>query len=146
MRKGLLAGFALTLVLGFLGAYLFIVTGQMPANADAPPPRWEAWAAKTALNAAIAREAPRTRNPVPLTDENLIAGIRLYGANCAVCHGAADGVASNIAMGLYQRAPQLSTHPVSDDEEGETYWKIAHGIRMTGMPSFRGPMSETQLW
>jgi len=42
-----------------------------------------------------------------MTDANLIAGIKLYAADCALCHGAADGKASAIAEGLYQRAPQL---------------------------------------
>jgi hypothetical protein len=35
---------------------------------------------------------------------------------------------------------------VEDDEEGETFWKIYHGIRMTGMPSFRETLSEDQIW
>ncbi|MDE2511966.1 MAG: hypothetical protein KGL74_12660 [Elusimicrobia bacterium] len=35
---------------------------------------------------------------------------------------------------------------MTDDEEGETYWKIYHGIRMTGMPSYRGTLSERQMW
>ena len=35
---------------------------------------------------------------------------------------------------------------VTDDEPGETYWKVANGIRLTGMPSFNKTLSETQLW
>ena len=35
---------------------------------------------------------------------------------------------------------------MTDDEEGETYWKIFHGIRMTGMPSYRATMTETEIW
>jgi mono/diheme cytochrome c family protein len=35
---------------------------------------------------------------------------------------------------------------VSDDPAGETYWKIEHGIRFTGMPAFVGSLSEEQIW
>jgi thiosulfate dehydrogenase len=146
MIKGIFVGIAAVLALGLLGAYMFVATGQFPANADANPPALEKWAAKVSLNATISREMLKTPNPVALNDENLVGGIKLYAANCAVCHGAADGAASNIAKGLYQHAPQLGKHGVTDDEEGETYWKIYHGIRMTGMPSYRGTLSETQMW
>ena len=146
MTKGILVGVAATLVAGLLGAYLFVALGLMPANADAKPPALERWAAHKSLNALIAREAPKTPNPVAISDENLIDGVKLYAANCAVCHGTADGAASNIAKGLYQHAPQLARHGVTDDEEGETYWKIYHGIRLTGMPSYRATLSETQMW
>jgi mono/diheme cytochrome c family protein len=146
MIKGIFAGVAVTLAAGLLGAYAFLSMGWMPANADAPPPALEKWAARKSLRATIEREAPTAPNPVAATDENLTAGVKLYAANCAVCHGAADGAASNIAKGLYQKAPQLGKHGVTDDEEGETYWKIYHGIRMTGMPSYRATLTETQMW
>jgi mono/diheme cytochrome c family protein len=35
---------------------------------------------------------------------------------------------------------------VSDDPPGETYWKVANGIRLTGMPSYKNILSETQMW
>jgi thiosulfate dehydrogenase len=146
MIKGIVVGAVATVAAGLLGAYLFVSMGCMPANADAKPPALEKWAARKSLHATIAREAPRTPNPAALTDENLVAGVRLYAVNCAVCHGAADAAASNVAKGFYQHAPQLAKHGVTDDEEGETYWKIYHGIRMTGMPSYRGTLTETQMW
>jgi mono/diheme cytochrome c family protein len=146
MIKGIIVGFVGTALAGALGAYLIVSNGLLPANADSPPPALEKWAAKKSLHATVNREMIRTPNPVALTDENLVAGVKLYGENCAVCHGAADGAASNIAKGLYQHSPQLGKHGVTDDEEGETYWKIYHGIRMTGMPSYRTTLTETQMW
>ncbi len=35
---------------------------------------------------------------------------------------------------------------VSDDEAGETYWKVANGIRLTGMPSYSHVLTDTQMW
>ena len=35
---------------------------------------------------------------------------------------------------------------VSDDPAGETYWKVANGIRLTGMPAYDKILTETQMW
>jgi len=146
LLAGIFVG-AVGAVVAGLGAFYFLASqGLIPANADARPPALEKWIARKALHAAIDREAPEGNNPVPLTDANLIAGIKLYAADCAVCHGAADGAASHIAKGLYQKAPQFAKYGVEDDDDGETYWKLYHGIRMTGMPAFRETLTEDQLW
>ncbi|HYL27043.1 MAG TPA: cytochrome c [Candidatus Nitrosotalea sp.] len=146
MARGFVLGVVATLVGIALIAYLAIVSGAVPANADAKPSRLERWAANRSLHATLAREAPKGPNPVPLSDANLIAGIHTYAANCAVCHGAADAKPTNIARGLYQKPPQLAKDGVEDDPEGVTYWKVDHGIRLTGMPSFSGSLSDRQIW
>ena len=147
MLKGFVLGIITVIVLGAIFAYVGITQGLLiPANADARPGKLETWAARTSLRATIGREASKENNPLPATGQNFITGIRLYGQNCIVCHGAADGVASTIADGLYQHAPQLARHGVEDDPAGVTYWKISHGIRLTGMPSFDGSLSENQVW
>ena len=129
-----------------IGGYLAIAGGIIPANADAKPSAFERWAARTSLNATIRREAPAEPNPLRPTEENFAAGIKLYGGNCAVCHGAADAKPSNIALGVYQPAPQLAKHGVEDDPDGETFWKVKHGIRLTAMPSFARTLSDGQIW
>jgi thiosulfate dehydrogenase len=146
MARGFVLGVVATFVAIALAGYLGIMAGVMPANADAKPSKLERWMASRSLHAALAREAPRTPNPVPLNDANLIAGIKLYAANCAICHGAADAKPSSIARGLYQKPPQLAQDGVEDDPEGVTYWKVTHGIRLTGMPSFGQTLNDTQIW
>jgi mono/diheme cytochrome c family protein len=145
--KGFLLGIITTLVVFFLVAYIGITQGLLiPANADAKPPALEKWAASRSLNATIRREMTTDPNPVALTDANLDAGIKLYGENCAACHGVASGPPSKIAVGLYQHAPQLGRHGVEDDPDGETLWKIQHGIRLTGMPAYTSTLSMQQMW
>lgn len=128
--------------------YIALARGVVPASADSGPLPLESWAAGLSLHATLAKEAPRTQNPVPLNDANLIAGIQLYGEHCAICHGTAagDASASPVAKGEYPKPPQLATDGVEDDSEGVTYWKIAHGIRWTGMPSWKTALSDQQMW
>jgi mono/diheme cytochrome c family protein len=139
-------GAAAVVAIAALGAYGALATGLVPANADAQPSAFERWAARLSLHATVSREAGSLADPLTSDVATLHAGLKLYGSNCMVCPGAADGKASNVAMGLYQGAPQLGRHGVEDDPEGETYWKIAHGIRLTGMPSFDKTLTQTQLW
>ena len=148
MVRGFLAGVATTIGVGLIGAYLLLQSGWVPANADAKPGGFELWAAGTSLNATLRNQAPDGANPVPLTDANLADGIKLYGQHCAICHGtsAGDASASPVAKGLYPRPPQLATDGVEDDPEGVSYWKIKHGIRLTGMPSWGASLTDQQIW
>jgi mono/diheme cytochrome c family protein len=138
----------LTILAAAGGGYAVLRAGLIPANADAKPGWFETWAAGASLDATLAREAPKGANPVPLTDANLVAGIDLYGQHCAICHGTAKGEASAtaIAKGEYPAPPQLATNGVEDDPEGYSFWIIAHGIRWTGMPSWRGTLNDEQIW
>jgi hypothetical protein len=53
---------------------------------------------------------------------------------------------SPVANGLYSRPPQLATDRVEDDPEGFSFCKIKHGIRWTGMPSWKGTLTDQQIW
>jgi thiosulfate dehydrogenase len=146
MARGFILGAVAAVVAILLCFYLAVKAGAIPANADARPSKLERWVASTSLHATMSREAPRGPNPVTLNEANLAAGIRVYAENCAVCHGAADAKPSTIARGLYQHPPQLANDGVEDDPEGITYWKVYHGIRLTGMPSFGHSLTDQQIW
>lgn len=145
MLKGFIGGIVITVLVAAAAGYFIIVSGTMPANADGRPPKFEAWAARKSLHATLNRQ-PKMQNPLPVTDENLIAGVKLYATNCAVCHGDAGGKPTDVAKGLYQHPPQLANDGVEDDPDGVTYWKLYHGIRWTGMPAFGHTLTQDQLW
>jgi thiosulfate dehydrogenase len=148
MMKGVVLGVALTLGVALIGAYALVRSGLIPANADATPGQLETWMASTSLDATLRRDAPKGQNPVASTEQDLLGGVHLFAENCAVCHGSAKGSASPspIAKGLYQKPPQLATDGVEDDPEGDSFWKIKHGIRLTGMPSFGYSLNDQQIW
>jgi mono/diheme cytochrome c family protein len=143
-----LLGVLLTLLAEAAAGYAIISTGSVPVSARSGPLVGETWAARTDQRAVYNAEAPKGPNPVPLNDANLIAGIRLYGQHCAVCHGTAKGDAATtpIAKGEYPQPPQLASDGVEDDPEGWTFWKIQNGIRWTGMPAWSDTLNEQQIW
>ena len=144
--RGFFAGFAAALIVIVLVVLGAVKTGNVPARADGPLVPGERWAAKTALSATIAREAPQPPYPYTQTDADIESGAKLYVQNCAVCHGTANSTPNAIARGLGIRAPQFNKNDVMDDAEGMTYWKIEHGIRFTGMPSFSPALDEKSIW
>lgn len=148
MVRAFILGVIVAILAAAAGVYVILAKGMVPAGADAGPLPLERWAAHKSLHASLANDAPKTPNPVPLTDANLVAGVQLYGEHCAICHGTASGdaSASPIAKGESPKPPQLASDGVEDDSEGVTYWKIAHGIRWTSMPSWKATLSDQQMW
>jgi thiosulfate dehydrogenase len=143
---GLIAGVILTVLLIVGGAYIYFAGGHAPVATDAKPMPFEKTLARMALHARIEKEMPKTV-PIEPTEANLMAGAELYQQHCAVCHGLPGGSKTTIAAGMFPRPPQLfHGKGVTDDEPGETYWKVANGIRLTGMPGFRSTLKEEQLW
>jgi thiosulfate dehydrogenase len=102
--------------------------------------------ASWALHARVGKEMPTTA-PIDASEANLVAGAHLYVENCAVCHGVPGKPQTAIARGEFPKPPHLFTGDgVTNDPPGETYWKTANGIRLTGMPGFGPSLSETQIW
>ena len=135
------------LVVGGVGAYFF--TGIAPAAATDPPMPFEKLIARTALNAHIARAKPQ-ESPVPADEKSLLAGADEYNMDCAGCHGLpGQKDEPSIANGMYPHPPQLF-HGTGGGGGAtsvwETYWKVENGIRLTGMPSFKGTVPETAIW
>ncbi|MBZ5724647.1 MAG: c-type cytochrome [Acidobacteriia bacterium] len=142
--------FLLGLIVGLLaiplGAFLYLRMGYAPVATAAPPLPFERALTSMALDARIRKEAPDS-SPVSATEENLLAGAKIYRENCAVCHGLRDGSRTAIAKGMFPRPPELlHGKDMMDDPVGETYWKVKNGIRLTGMPGFAGSLTETEMW
>jgi thiosulfate dehydrogenase len=144
--KTFLIGLVVGLILVPLCVYVYFVTGTAPVATAASPMPFEASLAHSALDARIAKEMPKTV-PVAADEPDFLAGAGVYRDNCAVCHGIPGGTPTAIARGMYPKPPKLLEGTgVTDDEPGETYWKVANGIRLTGMPSFKESLSDTQMW
>ena len=129
------------------GGYAFVRTGGVSMETTARPLPFERRVAHLALRASIGNAAS-VKDPLALDDPDMLAGARIYETHCAVCHGLPAQAPSLIAQGMFPPPPQL-LHPdamVTDDPEGVTYWKVTHGIRLSGMPGFGKTLSETQRW
>jgi mono/diheme cytochrome c family protein len=142
--------FILGIVAGVIGiaaaVYIYFDKGFAPVATSAQAMPFEKMLAKKALHARVEKEIPK-EVPLSWSEDNLVAGARVYKDNCAVCHGVTTGEQSYIALGMFPKPPKLLQGTgVTDDPPQETYWKVANGIRMTGMPGFRNMLSDTEMW
>jgi thiosulfate dehydrogenase len=145
-RGNFIIGIVFTLVMLVGAGFVAVKTGILPANADGKPTPLEEWAATTALQAAIQRDSKGLSNPLQPSDDNLIAGVHLYAANCAICHGTSDAKPSKLAQGFYIEAPEFAKDGVEDDPEPALFWTVKHGIRFTAMPSFTTTLPDEDIW
>jgi mono/diheme cytochrome c family protein len=145
--KKIFGGFILGIGLCLAGEFLFLTRGGMPVGTKGGPMPFERFIAQTALGSAIG-PAAREPSPIAASEANLVAGARVYRAQCALCHGDLGSPPSSIARGMYPPPPQLlpPKKGVTDDPVGETHWKVKNGIRLTGMPGFGDTLSDTELW
>lgn len=125
--------------------------GHVPVAVADPPLPQERMLTSVPLNARIDRELVQFP-PIQASEDNLVAGAQIYREQCAACHGF-HGKPSSFGPHMFPDAPPLwekhhnnDVVGVSDDPPGETYWKVANGIRLTGMPSYRQVLTETQMW
>ena len=141
-----IAGLVLGIILVPAGLYFYFVGGSAPVATTDPDMPFESYLARKAQHVRIDRDMPKNV-PIQATEENYLAGAALYKEHCAVCHGVPDSQKTAIATGMYPRPPQLFLGKgVTDDEPGESYWKIFNGFRLTGMPGFSKSLNETQMW
>ena len=139
---GMIVGVVLLCAAGFA----YFALGFAPVATNSPDMPFEKTLAKMALNKRIDKEMPQTV-PIPVNDVTMMAGANVYIDDCAVCHGLPGQSQTAIATGMYPKPPHLfKGKGVTDDPAGETYWKVANGIRLTGMPGFRQSLNETQMW
>jgi hypothetical protein len=143
-------GFVFAFVVLFAGVFLYFKFGNPPvATADKPFP-FEAQIVKVPLHARIAREMQQP--PFGISEDVYETGAMAYKLRCASCHGV-PGQEVAFAKGMYPHPPQLwhrhghgNVVGVSDDPPGATFWVVKNGIRLTGMPSFKGVLTDDQIW
>jgi mono/diheme cytochrome c family protein len=142
----IIVAFVIGLIILPLFGWLYFRFGYAPVATASSPMPFEKGLAHMALNARIQKEAPKDL-PLQASEVNYQVGAHLYRENCATCHGLPGQPASAASKGMYPSPPQLfKGHGVTDDPAGETYWKIANGIRLTGMPAYTNSLSPTEMW
>jgi mono/diheme cytochrome c family protein len=141
-------GILFTVVAVVAGGYAYLRWGHPPVAAADPAFPMEKQIVHLPLNARIDRELQVA--PFGPSEDSFERGAKIYAASCASCHGV-PGHDSPYGKYMYPAAPQLwkrhgKVVGVSDDETGETYWKVKNGIRLTGMPAFQHVYSTAEMW
>ena len=132
-----------TFRLGVLLSGLAVLVLRCTAHKQ--PSRVETTLANVAKDVVIPIEAQQLKSPLPANDEAVNGGHKIYTQSCALCHGA-DGRGTDLGRNMYPPAMDLNSPHVQHWMDAELFWIIQNGVRLTGMPSWKSSISETDTW
>jgi thiosulfate dehydrogenase len=139
--RGLLTG----LFVGPLIAALIAVSGFWPVTAIPDPPRLETMMAHRALNASVARQAPKVQNPLAPSSDVLRAGLKVYRDGCSFCHGDYQKPSRWGTAAVYPRVSQFDLEP-PDKPDWQMFWIVKNGVRYSGMGAWSGEIPDEKIW
>jgi mono/diheme cytochrome c family protein len=86
-------------------------------------------------------------NPLAATEENISEGREHFGHHCGICHGL-DGQASGVPFAdkMSPPVPDLTSKDVQAYADGQLKWIIDNGINPSGMPAWKGQLSDEEMW
>lgn len=87
------------------------------------------------------------KNPQPDTPEIAKEGGEHFGHHCQICHGL-DGQNTGVPFAAKMDPPvaDLSSKDVQDYTDGQLKWIIANGIAPSGMPGWKGILTDEEMW
>ena len=112
------------------------------------PPAIEVSVARAARRFAIPAAERARANPLPSTKESIRAGMEHWADHCATCHGNDGSGDMSIGRALYPRAPDMRQAPTQQLQDGELFYIIENGVKLTGMPAWGTgtPEGEQESW
>ena len=106
----------------------------------------EEFAATTARKIAVPSAYRQLRNPIMPSTENIRGGMEHFSYHCATCHGNDGGHDTVFGKGFYPKPPDLRAAGTQNKSDGELYYTIENGVRLSGMPAFHGTHTVPQTW
>lgn len=142
--KRFIAGFLAGTIALVVAVGVVVRLGLADVRADAAIPSWYDHWLSTSIHRSVKREASALATLAPATDEELIAGGKLFLTDCAGCHGEPGKPPSDFGATFYPRAPQVALAGTSYTPT-QIFWVAKNGIRRTGMASQSDSFSDEKL-
>ena len=131
--KGVAFVVALTVMGGVVALLYLLSTGL---NARPQPGALETFVARTTRDLVIGWHANALRNPVPTSDDVIADGRAHFADHCASCHANDGSGNTEMGRGLYPKAPDMRLPATQNLSDGQLFYVIENGIRLTGMPGW----------
>jgi mono/diheme cytochrome c family protein len=140
-----LLGVLAVLLLGSIAGFIFLGSAK-GFSAREKPSGVEAWIARKARSAAIPRNAKARTNPIPKNDEVLADARAHWADHCASCHANNGSGDTQLGRNLYPPAPDMRAGATQQMSDGELFYIIENGIRLSGMPAWASGQGEDDSW
>lgn len=148
MKKKIVIGLVL-LVTGALGTGAYMMHNMMERGFST---RTEPMPMEKALATSIREEAipsryKTIRNPVAATPEVIHDGLAHWADHCTACHANNGSGYTMYGKTMYPRPPDMRQKDTQEMSDGELYYTIKNGVRLSGMPAFGDPGDDdTDTW
>ncbi len=129
----------LVLLIAFLLAVVIVggvIVVRHGFSARDNPSGMEKIVAQTARSLAMPSSARSMKNPVPNTPDNLNEAMKHWADHCAFCHANNGSGDTEVGKNLYPKAPDMRLADTQKLTDGELYYTIKNGVRLTGMPAW----------
>ena len=92
-----------------------------------------------------ASRAPMSAPPGDLRS-SIEEGDKLFGSECAACHGLDGRTPTDAGRWMYPRAADLASGEVQGYSDRELFWIVKNGIRLSGMSAFGKVEPDGHIW
>jgi mono/diheme cytochrome c family protein len=124
-----------------------VAISQFSLSALPEPASIENYLATSARRLLVRRGS---REAIPPAPANMAASIeegdKLYGTECAACHGLDGNNPTDAGRWMYPRAADLKSREVQQYSDRELFWIVKNGIRLSGMPAFGNVETDEHIW
>ncbi len=124
------------LVLVLVGAFFAWRLIQRGFSARETPSRLEVVVATEARTLAVYTSYRNLKNPVPNTPANIKAGMEHFADHCFLCHANNGSGDTSFGKNMYPKPPDMGAAETQNKTDGELFYTIYNGIRLSGMPAF----------
>jgi mono/diheme cytochrome c family protein len=131
----------------FVGGLVLLSKTAHGFRANAQPTALEIWAARKARDLALPNSEKQRTNPVPNTPEVFSEARAHWADHCAVCHANNGSGDTEMGKHMYPRTPDMRKRETQELTDGELFYIIQDGIRLSGMPAWGAEhSSEDDSW
>jgi len=129
------------------GAGLLWISWANGFSARTPPTAVERVVMQAIHWLSVPRAARAAVNPVAFSADVFAQSRAHFADHCASCHANDGSGHTELGRGLFPRAPDMRLAQTQNKTDGELYWIIENGIRLTGMPAWgAGGGNDTDTW
>ena len=140
-----LFGVLVVLLCGGIAGFIFL-RGVKGFSAREKPSSVEEWIARNARSAAIPPDAKVRANPIPKSEEAIREARAHWADHCAFCHANNGSGETQMGRNLYPPPPDLRGNATQQMRDGELFYFIVNGIRLSGMPAWGSGHGEDDSW
>ena len=139
------------LLLLMLAFVILVVAGAVVVvhrgfSARDQPSALETYVARTARRLAVPSRAKNEKNPFTVSPELMAEARAHFADHCAICHANNGSGKTEIGRNLYPKAPDMRLEQTQNLTDGEIYYTIHNGIRLTGMPAWGTEEKDEDSW